>query len=278
MKKGQILLKFEEQGFQLGVEQARAGLAVAQTQTTQLKSDLNRVAELVGAEAAPQATLEQLSAQYEAAQAQKSMADVGLRRAQKALNDSILRAPYNGMIADILHEEGEYAPSMPQTMLVKIVDTSSLEVQIFLPEDAASFVSVGQPAKITVESAGLQTEGDVIFVSNRLQSGSQTFEVRIRLSNEDGKIKGGAFTRVELQRRSVPDAILIPLRAVYRNREGEPFVYLAEKSKAQVVPVALGESSGTQVLVTQGLVAGQSLITSQVTELDDGAPITVTGE
>ncbi len=275
VKKGQVLLKFDQTGFNLGVQQAKAGLAGAKTQVAQLELELQRISTLIGAEAAPQATYDQLKAKYDGAKAQQQMTEVGLKQARKALGDSVLRAPYDGVVSEILHEEGEYAPSMPQTMLIKIVDTSSLEVQAFLPEETAADVTVGMQSTIEIESAGVEIQGNVVFVSNRLKAGSQTYEIRIKLDNTDGRIKGGAFARVGIVRRSVDDAILVPLRAVRRDEDGKPFVFVAERSKARPVSIELGGAEGDQVRVTDGLSQGQLLITSQISELEDGDPIVV---
>ena len=64
-------------------------------------------------------------------------------------------------------------------MVSKIVDSSSLEVQVFLPESEAPFVRVGQKARVAIESAQVKAEGEVIFVSDRIQPMTQNFEIRI---------------------------------------------------------------------------------------------------
>jgi RND family efflux transporter MFP subunit len=276
VKKGQVLMRFVQFGFGLGVQQAQAQRKATETQVRQLKLELDRVTRLVEKEAAPIAQLDQLKAQLEGAQAQSQMASVGVRQAQKALGDSVLRAPYAGMITDIMHEEGEFCPSMPQTMLVKIVDTSSLEVQAFLPEEVSSDVSVGQKVEVSVESARIKTEGEIIYVANRLDEETQTLEIKVRLANDDGKIKGGAFTRIGIVRRSLDNAILIPLKAISRGPDGQPFVFVAVDGAAKKVLVELGESSGSRILVRTGLADSQLLVTSQLSALEDGTLIKAT--
>jgi RND family efflux transporter MFP subunit len=195
--------------------------------------------------------------------------------AQKSLGDSVLRAPYNGMISEILHEEGEFCPSMPQTMLIEIVDTSSLEVQVYLPEEVSGDVKLGHKVEVEVESAGITTTGEVIFVSNRLQSGSQTLEIKVRLNNKDGKIKGGAFSRISMTRRSIDDAILIPLKSVQRGDDGKPYVFVVDGNTAQKTPVRLGETGGNRVLVLSGLSLGQRIVALQTSELEDGMRVSI---
>jgi membrane fusion protein (multidrug efflux system) len=125
---------------------------------------------------------------------------------------------------------------------------------------------------VEIDSAGLTREGEVIFVSDRIQPGSQTFEVRVKLDNADGAIKAGAFARVKMVRRDEPQALLIPLRAVLRD-EGETNVFVARDGKAAKVPVRLGETQADRVLVLDGLKAGDELITSGVAELEPGQAV-----
>ncbi|MCP4198191.1 MAG: efflux RND transporter periplasmic adaptor subunit [Proteobacteria bacterium] len=278
VKKGDVLLRFDQKGFYLEVQHAKAALAAAKTQVNQLELEVNRISGLVGQEAATVASLDQLRAQYNGALAQEQMAAVAVRMAQKQLGDSVLRAPYNGMISEILHEEGEFCPSMPQTMLIEIVDTSSLEVQVYLPEAVSGDVEVGHTAEVEVESAGVTTTGEVIFVSNRLRSDSQTLEIKIKLDNENGKIKGGAFTRINMIRRAMRDAILVPLKSVQRGDDGKPYVFIAVEGKVQKVQVLVGEASGNNVLVLDGLAAGQWVVVSGVADLEDGVQVTVKAE
>ena len=155
---------------------------------------------------------------------------------------------------------------------MQIVDTSSLEVQVFLPETVAKSVALGKAAEVEIDSAGLTRAGQVIFVSDRIQPGSQTFEVRVGLDNADGAIKAGAFARVRMVRRDEAQALLIPLRAVLRER-GQPHVFVARDGKAEKVEVRLGETQADRVLVLDGLRAGDELITTGVAELEPGQPV-----
>jgi membrane fusion protein, multidrug efflux system len=275
VKKGQVLLRLDRRGYQLGVQQAQAALDGANAATDQLSQEISRVDQLLQEGAAPTAAKDDLLAKDKGARAQTRAANAALEQAEKALKDSVLRAPYDGVITDLLKEEGEQAPSMPPTMLMKIVDASKLDVQVFAPEDASRFIQVGTEAEVTVDSAGIATRGKAVFVSNTIQPGARTFEVRIRIDNPDDKIKAGAFARVRLAEETRDDAILIPVSSLERDDKDEPYVFIAENGKAKRVRVELGPLEGARVLVRQGLSAGQRLITSDIANLEDGQAITL---
>jgi RND family efflux transporter MFP subunit len=201
------------------------------------------------------------------------MASAGKKQAKKALDDSVLRAPYDGVITEIFHEEGEHATAMPPTMLAKIVDAASLEVQVFLPEDASPYVAVGNEAEVTIESADLALTGEVIFVSDVIQPVTHNFEVRIRLDNAGGAIKAGAFARVRMMRESLESAVLIPITSVRRDGDDTPFVIVDGRVRRK--DVALGEQVGGRVLVGKGLAPGDVLVTAGHEDLLDGQKVKI---
>jgi len=275
VKKGQVLLRFDRTGFMLSVEQAEGALAAAAARADQVGNEIARMKQLLASGAAPSATMDQLEAEGKAARAQEQMARAALSQAHKALRDSEVRAPYHGVITEILKQEGEQAPSMPHTILMKIVDTAELEVQTFVPEESGRFVRVGMAADVEIESADTTAEGQVVFVSDAIQQGSRTFEVRIRIANPERRIKAGSFARVRLNEQTRENAILIPLSSLKRDEQNNPYVYLAENGVARKTDVTLGSLPGARALVLSGLSANQRLITTEIESLSDGQPIVI---
>lgn len=271
VRKGQVLVRFDSRGFRIGLKQAEAGVAAARAASDIAKLELNRSVKLSEDGAAPQAIVDRARAQVDASSAQLAMAEAQVEQARKTLSDTELRAPYAAVVVGVLRQVGTFATSMPPTELISLVDTSSLEVQAFLPEDAVSAVRVNDTVSVAVESAGVRTTGQVVFVSDRMQGGSQTFEIRVRLDNPERRIKGGAFSRLEFARPAIEGAILVPLRAVRRDGKDQPYVFVLERGALQRVDVTLGDSAGDRVLVRTGLKVGQQLVTTTGSDVTDGA-------
>ncbi|MCU0661380.1 MAG: efflux RND transporter periplasmic adaptor subunit [Myxococcota bacterium] len=274
VRKGQVLVRFDSRGFHIGAKQAQAALAAARAASDIAKLELERAIKLSDGGASPQAVTDRANAQVDATTAQLAMAQAQVEQTQKGLSDTELRAPYDATVVAVLRQVGTFATSMPPTELISIVDTSSLEVQAFLPEDAVTAVHLGDTAKVLVGSAGVETTGKVVFVSDRMQTGSQTFEIRVLIENPDRIIKGGAFCRLSLTRPPIEGAVLVPLRAVRRDGKDQPYVFLLEKELVKRVDVTLGDSSGDRVLVRSGLAAGQRLITTTGSDVADGVRAT----
>ncbi len=275
VKKGQLLLRLDRRGFELGVKQAEAAQSGANAATDQLVTEIARVKQLLAENAAPSAALDDLLAKEKAAKAQVNMTSTSVEQAKKALRDSELRAPYNGVITDIFKEKGEQAPAMPPTILMKIVDASELDVQVFVPEEASRYVQVGTEAEVEVESAGVTVKGKAVFVSDEISQGARTFETRIRIDNSANKIKAGSFARVRLNTETLDDAILIPVSLLLRNEKNEPYVFVEEKGFAKKRSLVIGRMDGTRVLVRSGLSTGDKLIVSDTSGLVDNNPVTV---
>jgi membrane fusion protein, multidrug efflux system len=275
VKKGQALLRLERTGFVIGIRQAEAALAGANAATAQLETEIARVNRLLAEGAAPSATLDDLNAEYKGAKAQVQMAEATLQQAKKALRDSELRAPYDGVITDIFIEKGEQATAMPPTVLMSMIDASALDVQVFVPEEESPFVHAGDRAEVTVDAAGIVASGEVVFASSAISPGARTFEVRVRIDNKDGKIKAGAFARVRLAREKQDDAILLLVSHVKRDKKDNPYVFVADNGLAKKRMLALGAMDGARVLVKSGLKAGEKLIVSDTAGISEGRPVTI---
>ena len=275
VKKNQILLRLDAGGFALGVQQAEAGLAAAEVGVRTVERELKRFTRLRQSKAVPGATVDKVQAQHDGAVAQRDLAAVGLRMARRALRDATQRAPYDGVITMVLKEVGEYAPAMPPTMLMKIVDTSSLEVQAFLPEREATFAKVGAQARVRIDSADVERVGQVIFVSDAIDPGVQNFEIRVSVDNADGAIKAGAFARLEILRQKIDQALLIPKQAIARDQKDQPYVLAEHDGILQRIPVKLGEHTDTRSLVLEGLKPGQRIVTSGLADLHHGQKVRV---
>ncbi|MBN2341053.1 MAG: efflux RND transporter periplasmic adaptor subunit [Deltaproteobacteria bacterium] len=270
VKEGDVLLKLDRKNYQLGVQQAEAGLAAAVAQDELLSNETVRLKNLVAENAAPTASMDELSAQKKGAVAQVQIADSNVAKAKKALADSVLRAPFDGVVSSILIEKGEQCYAMPPTMLMTVVDTSTLEVQVFVPEESASKVKVGDAAIVTIDSAGMVVEGKVTFVANTISQGARTFEVRIEVDNTAQEIKAGAFARVNLNQNVKTDAIFVPIAAVLRDDEQNPYVFVVKQRSAQKQMVTLGAVEGTRVMVKEGLTDGAEIIVSNAGSVIDG--------
>lgn len=260
VKRGQLLLRLDVDTFRFQTAQAEGGLAAARAATAQLERDFARAEKLKQDDTIALANYERMKTQLDAAKAQQAQAEAGLALAKKMLSCGELRAPYDGTITQITKEVGEMVTLMPPTPLLRLVDTSSLEIQVFLPESEAPFVKLGSTAQVVIESAASEIQGEIVFVSGQIQPGTQTFEVRVRVANQERRIKAGAFARIRLLREWPAKAILVPLTALSHNADGQTVVRVSTAGGTRDVPVRLGPVVDGQALVEGELDGGAMLV------------------
>lgn len=275
VKKGDALLRFEPENFRFGVDRAQAAVDGAKVMFRQAALELKRIQRLKEAKVATGANLDKVQASHDGAHAGLAGAEAALKQAQKAYDDSVLRAPYAGTVDGILKEIGEFAPAMPPTMLVKLVDCAALSVQAFLPEDDSLKVHQGQRADVFIESANAKTVGQITFVSNRLQPGTRTFEIRIDIENPDEKIKAGSFARIRIQPDTEHNQVWLPLAALREVKDDGATVLVSREGVLEKAFVQLGRRENGQAEIVGGLHSKQIVVTSDDPDLQPGQHVTV---
>lgn len=273
VKEGELLIRLDQKGYRFNVQHARAALEASIVQSDQTKVETKRIQQLLRSGAAPEAAMDRTLAQQKGAHAQQKAAAVSLRSAKKALKDAEVVAPFNGRVVDIFVEEGENAPSMPPTMLVRMVQNSQLEVQIHVPEIHSSWTHVGNEATVHFDSANITKKGSVTFVSNVISPQTRTFEVRILVDNKTEEIKAGAFCTATLTKEHIEHAIFVPVNAIRWSNTGLPYVWFVNGDLSQKSSVNLGEQIGSTILIRKGILDGQLVIMGDVGDLQENVPI-----
>jgi len=237
---------------------------------------------------------------------QVRQAEASLAMAQKDLSDAVVLAPISGRISQRLQEPGE-AGAVGKTV-VRIDDTSLIEVSAFLPAQYYNRIEVGR-TRMRVKVYGLDLGQPAIsYKSPTIDSKLRTFEVKSALENPEGRIAPGAMAEIEVL-LEVREGLGVPLVAVLQRGvekvlfvvespaeksvrvEGQPESQVAIEvirpgsgrtspvapaAAARLVRVETGlETDGWVELKAGGLTKGAPVVTEGQTTLKDGAPVTV---
>jgi membrane fusion protein, multidrug efflux system len=189
-------------------------------------------------------------------------AEAGARALRERLERTVVRAPIAGLLDDRLVEVGTMV--MPGTPVARIVDVSRVKVTGGVPERFAGEIARGAVALISIDgSAAREFEGRIDFVGASVEEQGRTFPVEIVVPNPGGGLKPGMIANVRVTRGQIESALLIPQEAVLRTEDGY-IVYLAveegDEVRAEARPVVLGPTQANQVLVTNGLTAGDRIV------------------
>jgi RND family efflux transporter MFP subunit len=260
------------------VANARANLQLAQ-------GDFERTRMLFDRKLLSQAEFDQRSAQFEVAQRQYDIARnaavqqyqalqaarARVSLAQKAVADTVVRAPFSGVVGQRLVSVGDYVTR--GTKVASVLRTTPLRVELTIPEQYSAEVAVGRTVTFEVDaSPGKTFTGQVRYVSPALQTDSRSLIVEAVVPNADGMLKPGSFATARIEQSSRTPGILVPTGAVRTIGETSR-VFVVSTDRAEERIVTLGQAVGDMVEITTGLKAGEKVATTNVTQLADGVRV-----
>ncbi|AYD63429.1 efflux RND transporter periplasmic adaptor subunit [Achromobacter sp. B7] len=273
VKAGQLLVQMND-------APERGELARLQAQARNARALLERTRRLLPQQAATREQLDQAQADYDQAAAD-------IRRVQALIEQKRVKAPFDGMLGVRRVHLGQFARAGDP--LVSLTDASTLYANITLPEQALGAVRAGQTVAVTVDAyADRQFPGQVTTVEPQVDAGSRTVRVQATLANADGALAAGMFAHGRIRLPDRPDVITVPETAISYSAYGDSvYVLTPPKPGASAAPatpatvrqayVKTAERLHGRVVVTEGLNAGDQVVTSGQLRLHNGAAVDVTG-
>ncbi|HTL42968.1 MAG TPA: efflux RND transporter periplasmic adaptor subunit [Vicinamibacterales bacterium] len=194
-----------------------------------------------------------------------------LQLAERELRDTVIRAPFDGYVAERLVSLGQFV--QPQTPIMRIVRLQPLKLTAEVPEKFAPWIETGRPVAVHVDAYPDETfEGKVVRISPSVNLKSRAFAIEGEVPNPDGRLKPGTFARVQITTDHVDRAVTIPASAV-QSRYGTNRVFVVQNGTLSGREVVLGDRIGDRVEVSKGIDAGTALVASDVEQLADGMKV-----
>lgn len=244
-----------------GSNVAAAQLRVAETASTQ-HPDQVRVAE---------AQRESDLAALRGAEAQVTQREATLGLAQKRFGDTTVRAPITGFIAKRHLASGEYVKD--NTPIVTIVAANPLKYAGTIPERHAPELRPGQVVRLGVDAYGDRTfSGSVTRLAPAVEVATRTLTFEARVPNGEGLLRPGFFAKGRVLVREDRSVAFVPADALMVIA-GLNKVFVVAGGKAQERLVRPGDRQGTLVEIVEGVKAGDTVATSNLPSLYDGAPV-----
>jgi len=260
-------------------------VANARAQLTLATGEFDRAKMLFDKQLLSKSDFDQKSAQAEVARRQFEIARNGAMQqyqgllaararvmlAKKALADTIVKAPFAGVVGQRLVSVGDYVQR--GTKVASVLRTNPLRVQLTVPEQYSAGVAVGRSVSFEVDaSPGQKFTGQVRYVSPALEANSRTLVVEAVVPNDSGALKPGAFATALIEQANRSPGVLTPAAAV-RTVAGTSRVFVVAGDKAEERIVTIGQPLGDLVEITNGLKVGEKVATSNVTQLADGVQV-----
>ena len=276
---GQVIARIDPTEYKARLEERRAALAGAKATADNAERTRRNNRDLLDKNFISKTAYDSAETNADVARAQVQSAVAQLEVAQKALDDTVVRAPFAGMLAERNVQPGEKASV--DTKLVTIMDLGAMEVEAGVPAAEIPAVAPGQVVQLQVEGFGDKTfTGKIARINPQAQAGSRTILVYIALPNPDWLFKGGMFAKgvLVLDRRDT--VVTVPLSAVRDGSGGTSYVYALLEGKLRRVPVTLGVRDDVEAWVEiidprgAGLSAGAGgvrIVKANLGALPDGA-------
>jgi RND family efflux transporter MFP subunit len=271
VKAGQVIARVDSTEFQARVRQAQQQAEAAKAQVDIAKRSFDNNSSLVNQGFISKTALESSSANLAAAEASYRAAQAGADVAGKSLNDTVLRSPINGQVAQRLAQPGERVSI--DARIVEIVDLSRLELEASLSAADSLEVKVGQAAQIKVEGSEGAIAAKVSRINPSAVAGSRAVLTYLSLEPNTA-LRQGLFAQGKLQ-TGVLQSLALPLSAV-RTDKPQPYVQVIANGVVDHVTVEVlgrGDVQGVTFAAVKGVADGAQVLSGSVGKVRAGTTV-----
>jgi RND family efflux transporter MFP subunit len=280
VKVGQVVIILDSTNITIGIKEARAALAAAESaipqanaQFEQAEKEYRRADELLKEKVISQSRFDQSEAAFKTARevissamAQRDQAKAALETVLEYLKDTQIRSSISGTVVERNVEIGQVVA--PGIQLLRIIDQTSLKLDASLPEADMDRVAIETEAVITTDTfPDHEFYGKVTVVNPMVDRKTRTFLMRIEVPNPSEKLVDGMFARVKVQvdKRST---LAVPRNALQRiPGSGTYYVFVVEENKACKRTVEIGATNDQYAEVKDGLAENENVIISRAGRL-----------
>ena len=258
VKAGDLLLRLEEVRSAAAVAEAEANFKLS-------RATYERSRQLFQDKLVSQQEFDQVAAQYQANQA-------GLDMKKRQLKDARIIAPFGGVIGSRQISPGQVISK--NTTLTWLVDLDPVKIELNVPERFISRLKPGQKIELKVAAyPGRTFQGDVFFVAPNLEPTTRTVLVKARVANPQQELKPGMFANLDLALNLKENAVVIPESGVVSMGDRTVVYTVDKEDAAQIRSVKIGVRQAGRVEITEGLQAGERVITEGIQKVRPGGKV-----
>ena len=200
---------------------------------------------------------------------------------ERQLAKFYVRAPFSGVIDDVIKDEGTVVSPGPSSEIFRIVNLSNMYIEVSVPESYIASIVPGKNVKVFFPVLNKNVETNVKETGNYINPNNRSFNVRIPIPNESKQIKPNLTAKVKINDYYSESAILIPQSVISENAEGEQYVYVVRDQDENQVAAAkraiitTGKAQEGMVEVIGGLNAGDNIIVEGARSVKDGQDVKI---
>lgn len=265
-----------------GVPKVRANLENTQLKYSSMKSLFEQGAvtkfEFDNAKASLEAANSDLSstlANLNTLRANVSSGEANIDSLNDSLANTVVKAPISGIMDGKSVNVGQFVSPGPALAEVKNVSIMNAVIQV--EQNDLKYIKLGQKAQIKLDEGGKVYAGIVKNINLSANPSARNFDCKIEVNNKAQALRPGIFAKAEISKGDPIQSTAVPLVALMGD-DGNYFVFVAEKGTARKKTVSVGEIKKDVAQIKSGLQPGAQIIVTNLNTLQDGDPVTVTGQ
>ena len=270
---GAELMAIDPKDLEEGVRIAAAQVDSSKSRLNLAETDFRRYERLYKDAAVSQAQFDQYKTAFEAATETLRQAEAQHNQAVNALGYSRLAADADGVISAVEAEVGQVVAAGQS--VVTLVRSQELEVEIHIPENRMSSLSLGQEAEVSFWALpGQESPGHIREISPMADMATRTYTARVSLPNPPAEVQLGMTASVTAagDLNDSQKVALIPVSAIYQT-DDQARVWLVKDGRVILQAVTAMSFDENQVIITDGLDDGDVLVTAGVHKLREGQEV-----
>lgn len=277
---GDVLAQIDSRPYQAMLDQAKGNLAKDQAILANAKLDFERYKDLIAQNAIPRQQFDTQVATVAQDEGAVKTDEAAVESAQLNVNYSRITAPINGRVGLRLVDPGNMVHAADPNGMLVITQMEPIAVLFTLPEDVLpqvmKKVRAGEKLQVLAynrDKSQLLATGALASVDNQIDPTTGTSKLKAIFDNKDGALFPNQFVNVRLLVETRKGQVIIPSAAVQQGSKGS-FVYVVHDGTAQMEPVTVGVTEGTQSSIDQGVNEGDSVVIDGAENVQPGGKVT----
>jgi RND family efflux transporter MFP subunit len=278
IKKGQVLARMDTRIFKLNVKGAEAGVGRAKVELADKRNDLDRFQRINKQDpgAVSQAALDNSQAAVDGAIKNVQFSKSKLKLAQRDLEKTVLRAPFDGVVAT--RHIDPFTEVARGQRLFDVYENTGMEVAISIPEDAIDDIYMEQKGEIRFAVIADKTYQGVVTEISKVAGTANAFPIKLTVEDLDERIRPGMTAQVTLELADTGEesVYLVPLSALaQRSDTTKSWVFVYDQTTSTVKKTSVEGTSVRQndVVISGGVQAGDIIAVAGVSFLEDGQKV-----
>jgi RND family efflux transporter MFP subunit len=288
VKEGQVIARIEDADVRAQLAQAEANLAMARADLHDAQTSRDRQKTLLDRNLASQADFDAAEARFDRVQATIGVAQAGVDAAKVAVENTVVRAPFDGTVLTKSADVGEVVSpltggALSKASVVTLADLASLQVEVDVSESNLAQVTIGEPCEIILDAyPDIRYAGSVAKIVPTADRAKATVQVKVAFKHYDSKVLPEMSAKVHFLPRSTvaqtsadtQSVIAVPENALAQ-RNGQSVVYVVSDGRAVEVAVTAGRHFGSSVAILEGVAVGTAVVDSVDDRLQRGVKVNV---